>query len=98
MYGKTWKKRNGIEQFHAYFYDYLIKRDKISLDIFWLKDKSLEEIENLPSSKEIAEEIKDYLESALDSIDELVFNLNKKYSNFNFSTEKCKSCQKRDGF
>jgi type I restriction enzyme M protein len=37
----------------------LIKRDKISIDIFWLKDESLEDVENLPPTEEIAEEIKD---------------------------------------
>ena len=56
----------------------MIKRDKVSLDIFWLKDDSLEDIENLPSPEEIADKIKNNLESALDSIDELVLNLGKK--------------------
>jgi len=71
-------KRKQTDQFHAYSYDELIKRDKVSLDIFWLKDDSLEDIENLPPPDEIAEEIKDNLESALDSINELIDNLGKK--------------------
>jgi len=45
------------------------------LDIFWLKDDSLQDIENLPPPDEIAEEIKDNLESALESINELINNL-----------------------
>ncbi|KFM18348.1 Type I restriction enzyme StySJI M protein [Marine Group I thaumarchaeote SCGC AAA799-P11] len=71
-------KRKETDQFHAYSYAELIKRDKVSLDIFWLKDESLEDIENLPPPEEIAEEIKDNLESALDSINELIDNLGKK--------------------
>ena len=75
---KNRQKRKETDQFHAYFYDELIKRDKVSLDIFWLKDESLEDIENLPPPDEIALEIKDNLESALESINELIDNLGKK--------------------
>jgi len=75
---KNRQKRKETERFHAYSYDDLIKRDKISLDIFWLKDESLEDIENLPPPDEIAEEIADNLESALDSVNELIVNLGKK--------------------
>ena len=71
-------KRKETEQFHAYSYDDLIKRDKVSLDIFWLKDDSLEDIDNLPPPNEIIDEIKENLESALDSVNELVQNINKK--------------------
>ena len=71
-------KRKETEQFHAYSYDDLIKRDKVSLDIFWLKDDSLEDIENLPPPEEIAQEIADNLESALDSVNELIVSLGKK--------------------
>ncbi len=71
-------KRKETDQFHAYSYDELIKRDKISWDIFWLKDDSLEDIENLPPPGVIADEIKENLESALDSINELITNLGKK--------------------
>ncbi len=71
-------KRKETEQFHAYSYGDLIKRDKVSLDIFWLKDDSLEDIDNLPPPNEIIGEIKENLESALDSVNELVRNINKK--------------------
>ena len=46
---KNNQNRKETEQFHAYSYDDLIKRDKTSLDIFWLKDESLEDTENLLS-------------------------------------------------
>jgi len=71
-------KRAKTEQFHAYSYGELIKRDKLSLDIFWLKDESLEDIENLPPPDVIAQEIADNLESALDSVNELIVSLEKK--------------------
>lgn len=71
-------KRKENERFKAFSYNELIKRDKTSLDIFWLKDESLEDTKNLPPPDVIAEEIKDNLESALDSINELIVALNKK--------------------
>ncbi len=40
-------------------------RDKVSLDIFWLKDESLEDTENLPDPDVLAEEIVESLQSAL---------------------------------
>jgi type I restriction enzyme M protein len=44
----------------------LIKRDKVNLDIFWLKDESLEESANLPAPEVIAAEITEDLEAALE--------------------------------
>ena len=44
----------------------LIARDKASLDIFWLKDDSLAESDNLPPLDVIAQEIVDDLEAALE--------------------------------
>lgn len=44
----------------------MIKRDKVNLDIFWLKDDSLEESANLPAPEVIAQEIADDLQAALE--------------------------------
>jgi len=41
-----------------------IKRDKVSLDIFWLEDEALEETANLPAPEVIAREIAEDLEAA----------------------------------
>ena len=71
-------ERKETERFKAFTYEELIKRDKVSLDIFWLKDESLEDIENLPPPNVIAQEIADNLESALDSVNELIVSLEKK--------------------
>jgi type I restriction enzyme M protein len=54
------------EPFRAFSYDELIKRDKASLDIFWLRDDSLEDSENLPAPEVIAAEIVEDLQAALD--------------------------------
>ena len=53
-------------RWRAFDYEELINRDKASLDIFWLKDESLEESENLPEPDVIAREIAEDLESALE--------------------------------
>lgn len=54
------------ERFKSFAYDELVKRDKVSLHIFWLKDDALEESANLPSPVIIAQEIADDLEAALE--------------------------------
>ena len=59
-------KREETERFHAFTYDELVKRDKASLDIFWLKDESLEDAANLPAPDVIAAEIVEDLQAALD--------------------------------
>ncbi len=41
-------KRKERERWKSFSYEELIKRDKINLDIFWLKDESLEDSANLP--------------------------------------------------
>ena len=65
-------------RWRSYTYDEIIKRDKTSLDIFWLKDDSLIDLENLPEPEIIADEIKENLESALESMTELIENLKNK--------------------
>ncbi len=50
----------------SFSYEDLSKRDKLNLDIFWLKDKSLEDSENLPEPDVLAQEIADDLQTALD--------------------------------
>ncbi|MEJ0092211.1 MAG: hypothetical protein WDN46_01900 [Methylocella sp.] len=48
-------------------YDALTTRDKTSLDVFWLKDKSLTDLDNLPEPDDLAAEIIENLEAGLDS-------------------------------
>lgn len=58
--------RQETERFKPFKYDELMQRDKVSLDIFWLKDESLEDSENLPDPETIARDIMENLESALE--------------------------------
>jgi type I restriction enzyme M protein len=58
--------RKETERFRPYTYDYLLQRDKVNLDIIWLKDESLEDSDKLPPPEVIAGEITENLEAALD--------------------------------
>lgn len=71
-------KRKETERFRCFSYEEIVKRDKASLDIFWLKDKSLENAENLRPPEDIAVDISDSLKTALKSIDGLIADLEKK--------------------
>ena len=53
------------ERFKALTYDELIARDKVNLDITWLRDESLEDLDNLPAPEVIAREIVEDLAAAL---------------------------------
>jgi type I restriction enzyme M protein len=59
-------ERQETERFKVFSYDDIIKRDKVSLDIFWLKDDSVEDSANLPAPEILAREIADNLEAALE--------------------------------
>jgi type I restriction enzyme M protein len=59
-------ERTETERFRPFSYDELVARDKASLDIFWLRDESLEDSENLPDPELIAAEIVEDLQAALD--------------------------------
>ncbi|MGB0744930.1 MAG: N-6 DNA methylase [Opitutales bacterium] len=64
----TWDAdKNPEGRWRSYSYDELIARDKTSLDIFWLKDKSLADLDNLPEPEILAEEIIDNIEAGLNS-------------------------------
>jgi type I restriction enzyme M protein len=58
--------RKESERFKCFDYEELVKRDKLNLDIFWLKDEALEESANLPPPDVIAAEIAADLEAALE--------------------------------
>ena len=58
--------RKESERFKSFTCEELTKRDKVNLDIFWLKDESLEESANLPAPGIIAQDITDDLETAME--------------------------------
>jgi type I restriction enzyme M protein len=57
-------QRKETDRFKPFSYEDLLKRDKVSLDIFWLNDESLEDSANLPDPDVIAAEIADDLQAA----------------------------------
>lgn len=73
---ETWSEENPEGRWRKFTYDNILKRDKTSLDIFWLKDKSLADLDNLPSPDELADDIIENLQSALDCFQELKALLN----------------------
>ena len=56
----------GAGRWRSFTYDELMTRDKTNLDIFWLKDESLEDTDNLPAPEVLAQEIVEQLEAALE--------------------------------
>ena len=71
----TWFESNPAGRWRAYDYEELINRDKASLDIFWLRDESLEESDNLPDPDVLAQEIVEDLEAALEQFREIATDL-----------------------
>jgi type I restriction enzyme M protein len=63
---KNRHKRKETDRFKPFTYEQILERDKVSLDIFWLKDESLEDSENLPAPEVLALEIAENLEAALE--------------------------------
>jgi len=53
------------ERFRYFDYKTLVARDKASLDIFWLKDDSLDNLDSLPPPAVLAQEIVEHLQAAL---------------------------------
>lgn len=70
--------RKETEWFKAFAYDELLRRDKVSLDIFWLKDEGLEDSANLPAPEVLAQEIVENLEAALQQFNGIYETLEEK--------------------
>ena len=70
-------KRKESERFKKFTYDEVIKRDKVNLDITWIKDASMEDLDNLPEPEVLASEIIENIEIALDSFKSVMNCLSK---------------------
>jgi len=69
---ESWNEQSNPEgRWRKFSYEQIIARDKTSLDIFWLKDKSLADLDNLPEPDVLALEIIDNLEAGLNSFREI---------------------------
>jgi type I restriction enzyme M protein len=74
----TWSEQNTDGRWRSYSYEELVARDKCNLDVFWLKDESLEDSENLPDPDVIAAEIVEDLRAALEQFAEIQADLSTK--------------------
>jgi len=63
---QCFRERQETDRFRRFSYDDLIKRDKLNLDLFWLKDDSLQDLDHLPAPEVIAAEIVENLQAALE--------------------------------
>jgi type I restriction enzyme M protein len=69
--------RKESERFNCFTYDELLRRHKVNLDIFWLKDDALEESANLTAPEIIAADITADLEAAMEQFATIAENLKK---------------------
>lgn len=73
---ETWHETANPEgRWRKYSLDQILARDKTSLDIFWLKDKSLYDLDNLPEPDDLADEIIENIEAGLNSFREILKGL-----------------------
>ena len=73
---ETWSEENEEGRWRKYSYEDIIARDKTSLDIFWIKDKSLTDLDNLPDPDILANEIIENIESGLNAFKEIMETIN----------------------
>ena len=74
---ETWSEDNPDGRWRNFNVKEMMERDKTSLDVFWIKDKSLADLENLPTPDVLADEIIENLQSALESFQGLQNLLNR---------------------
>ena len=77
---ETWCEDNPDGRWRAYSREELLSRDKASLDVFWLRDSSMTDLENLPEPNVLAEEIAENLRAALSSFEAAVEELSENLS------------------
>ena len=68
---ENWSESNPQGRWRKFTYNEIINRDKTSLDIFWLKDESLSDLDNLPDPDILANEIIENIEGAIESFKQI---------------------------
>lgn len=71
----TWSEANPEGRWRAYSYEELIARDKANLDIFWLRDETLEDTATLPEPDVLANEIVEDMQAALAQFEAVLADL-----------------------
>ena len=70
---ETWQAETNSEgRWRKFTYEDVVSRDKTSLDISWIKDKSLADLDNLPDPDVLAGDIVENIEAALESFREIM--------------------------
>ncbi len=70
----NYKTRRESERFHSFTREQIADRDD-NLDVFWLKDDSLDDADNLPEPEDLVSDAVTQLETALDALNELAAQL-----------------------
>ena len=73
---ETWALDNPEGRWRRFSYQDIVARDKTNLDIFWLKDQSLADLDNLPDPDLLAADIIENIEAALEGFKDLMASLN----------------------
>lgn len=73
---ETWSAENPEGRWRKFSYAEIIERDKTNLDIFWIKDQSLTDLDNLPDPDVLANEIIENIEAGLNSFKEIMETIN----------------------
>ncbi|MBI9105226.1 MAG: N-6 DNA methylase [Spirochaetales bacterium] len=73
---ETWSEQNPEGRWRRFSYEEILARDKTNLDIFWLKDKSLTDLDNLPDPDILANEIIENIESGLNAFRDIMETIN----------------------
>ena len=73
---ETWSEDNPNGHWRKFSYDEIVSRDKTNLDIFWVKDESLADLDNLPDPDILAYEIIENVEAGLESFREIAETIN----------------------
>jgi type I restriction enzyme M protein len=71
----TWSPENPSGRWRSYGYDELIQRDKVNLDIFWLRDESQDDGTNLDDPDVIAAEMVEDLRAVLEELEAIAADL-----------------------
>ena len=66
---ETWSEETPDGRWRRYRREELLARDKASLDLFWLKDDAMGDLNDLPEPDVLAEEIIEHLQAALTSFE-----------------------------
>jgi len=74
---KTYSEKNPDGRWRCFEIEELVKRDKTNLDIFWIKDESLDDVDSLPEPGIIANELVEDLKDALEQLEEMAEDLGK---------------------